>query len=113
VNWRRRWLETGGAAAKPMGGATNNRIKGGDAIWLLALVEAKDDLILRAMQALLREERGVHAGIGSIWRFLAANRITLKKKRLTPAGQERPDVAAARTAWLARQPELDLEVIEI
>lgn len=35
VNWRRR-LETGSAAAKPMGGATNNRIKGEDAVWLLA-----------------------------------------------------------------------------
>jgi transposase len=81
VNWRRRWLETGSAAAKPMGGATNNRIKGEDALWLLALVEAKDDLTLQAMQALLCEERRVDAGIGSIWRFLAANQITLKKRR--------------------------------
>ena len=26
VNWRRRWLATGTAAAKPMGGTTNTRI---------------------------------------------------------------------------------------
>src|SRR5208337_3874115 len=62
VNWRRRWLDT--AAAKPMGGATNTRIKDEDAAWLLALVAAQDDLTLHAMQARLREERGVRAAIG-------------------------------------------------
>jgi transposase len=77
VNWRRRWLT---AAAKPMGGATNTRIKDEDAAWLLALVAAQDDLTLHAMQARLREERGVSAAIGSIWRFLKANKITLKKR---------------------------------
>jgi transposase len=81
VKWRRRWLDTGTAAAKPMGGATNTRIKGEDAAWLLALVAAQDDLTLHAMQARLRKERGVTAAIGSIWRFLRANKITLKKRR--------------------------------
>ena len=80
VNWRRRWLDTGTAAAKPMGGATNTRIKDENAAWLLALVAVQDDLTLRAMQARLREERGVSAAIGSIWRFLKANKITLKKR---------------------------------
>jgi len=80
VNWRRRWLDTGTAAAKPMGGATNTRIKGEDAAWLLALVAAQDDLTLGAMQARLRDEREVSAAIGSIWRFLKANKITLKKR---------------------------------
>ena len=80
VNWRRRWLDTGTAAAKPMGGATNTRIKGEDAAWLLALVAVQDDLTLRGMQAQLREELGVSAAIGSIWRFLKANKITLKKR---------------------------------
>jgi transposase len=50
VDWRRRWLETGRAAAKPRGGATNNRIKGEDAASLVALVEAEDDLKLHAVQ---------------------------------------------------------------
>ena len=107
VNWRRRWLDTGTAAAKPMGGATNTRIKDEDATWLLALVAAQDDLTLHAMQARLREERGVRAAIGSIWRFLKANKITLKKKTLTPVEQDRPDVAASRAAWLETQPALD------
>ena len=73
--------DTGTAAAKPMGGATNTRIKGENAAWLLALVAAQDDLTLRAMQDRLREERGVSAAIGSIWRFLKANKITLKQRR--------------------------------
>jgi transposase len=81
VNWRRRWLDTGTAAAKPMGGATNTRIKDENAAWLLALVAAQNDLTLHAMQARLHEERGVSAAIGSIWRFLKANQITLKKRR--------------------------------
>lgn len=80
VNWRRRWLDTGTAAAKPMGGATNTRIKDEDAAWLLALVAAQDDLTLQAMQARLHEERGLSVAIGSIWRFLKANKITLKKR---------------------------------
>jgi len=80
VNWRRRWLDTGTAAAKPMGGATNTRIKDADAAWLLALVATQNDLTLHAMQARLRAERGVSAAIGSIWRFLKANQITLKKR---------------------------------
>lgn len=63
-----------------MGGATNTRIKDGDAAWLLALVAMQDDLTLHAMQARLREERGVRAAIGSIGRFLKANKITLKKR---------------------------------
>lgn len=70
----------GTAAAKPMGGAANARIKDGDAAWLLALVAAPDDLTLHMMQARLREERGLRAAIGSIWRFLKANKITLKKR---------------------------------
>lgn len=41
VNWRRRWLDTGTAAAKRMGGATNTRIKDEDAAWLLTLVAAQ------------------------------------------------------------------------
>jgi len=44
------------------------------------VVAAQDDLTLHAMQARLREERGVRAAIGSIWRFLKANKITLKKR---------------------------------
>jgi transposase len=79
VNWQRRWLDTGTAAAEPVGGATNTRIKGEDAAWLLALVAAQDDLTLHALQARLHKERGATAAIGSIRRFLRANKITLKK----------------------------------
>ena len=90
VNWRRRWLDTGTAAAKPMGGATNTRIKDENAAWLLELVAARDDLTLQAMQAKLRAERGVKAAISSIWRFLKANKITLKKDpRARRAGSSR------------------------
>jgi transposase len=78
---RRLWLEAGGVGGQAKWARDEQPDQGRDAIRLLALAEEKDDLTLQAMPAILREERGVHAGIGSIWRFLAANRITLKKRR--------------------------------
>jgi transposase len=92
VNWRQRWLAQGNAEAKPMGGATRTRIKGADATWLLKQVADEDDLTLHMMQARLKAERKLSAAIGSIWRFLDANRITLKKNsgtRRTGSGGRR------------------------
>lgn len=93
INWRQRWLAQGDVAAKPMGGATRTRIKGADAAWLLQQIADEDDLTLHMMQARLKAERKLSAAIGSIWRFLDANRITLKKnsgaRRTGPGGRRR------------------------
>src|SRR5262245_65498402 len=67
VNWRRRWLDTGTAAAKPMGGATNRRIEDEDAAGLLAHVAAQTELNLHAMQARLHEQRGVSTATDYSW----------------------------------------------
>src|SRR3954463_14375555 len=40
VKWAQRWRETGGIAAKAMGGDNSSRIKDEDADWVLALVAA-------------------------------------------------------------------------
>ena len=47
----------------------------------LELIDASSHLSLHEMQARLREERGVSAGIGTLWRFFHARAITVKKNR--------------------------------
>ena len=46
IKWMQRWRATGSVAAKPMGGDNSSRLKGADAAWVLALVEAEPDLTL-------------------------------------------------------------------
>src|SRR5688572_18537360 len=38
--------------------------------FLLGLIAEKDDITLAEMQARLKAERGVHAGIGTLWAWL-------------------------------------------
>jgi transposase len=53
------------------------------------------------------ESRGIRASRSAVNRVLKACGLTLKKKSLRAAEQERPDVAAAREVWRERQPSLD------
>jgi transposase len=48
--------------------------------WLLARVAAAPDLTVRALRAELLERRGVQVGYGAVWRFLAREGLTFKKK---------------------------------
>jgi hypothetical protein len=41
-----------------------------------------------------------------MWKTLAALKLTLKKKSLRAAEQDRPDVARARAEWRAKQPDM-------
>jgi hypothetical protein len=43
----------------------------------------------------------------SMWWFLKAQQITLKKRACMPPEQDRPDIAEARRAFIRRQPALD------
>ena len=52
--------------------------------WLLARVAAAPDLTVRALRAELAEVRGVEVGYGAVWRFLAREGLTFKKKACTP-----------------------------
>ncbi len=70
-----------------------------------ALVAAEPDLTIAELRARLAAE-GIAASPAGISRFLAACGLTRKKKTCHAAEQDRPDVAAARTAWRARQPAL-------
>src|SRR5829696_1800567 len=45
----------------------------------LELIAGTPHLSLRELQARLAEEKGVSAGVGTLWRFFAARAITFKK----------------------------------
>lgn len=51
------------------------------AAFLLKLVEATSHISLQEMQMRLKQERGILAGIGTLWRFFKARAITVKKNR--------------------------------
>jgi transposase len=78
VKWSQRHRETGWAAARQVGGrkpysAARERD------WLLARIDEKPDLTLRALLAELAE-RGVVVSYYALWHFFAHEGITFKKK---------------------------------
>jgi transposase len=82
------------------------------AAFLLELIDASSHISLHEMQAELQEERGVSAGIGTLWRFFHARAITVKKTRMAkltgrPAVREQPgrrrDHAESGCAAFARR----------
>jgi transposase len=79
VEWVRVWRDSGGLAAKPMGGDHNSRLKG-ERAWLLERIAAVPDLTLEEIRAELAD-RGIHVGYGTVWRFFAAEGISFKKNR--------------------------------
>ncbi len=106
VEWVQRWRRTGSVAAKRMGGYRRSPLDA-HADLLLGLVAERPDLTVEEIRAELRG-RGIHAGHGSVWRFFARHGISFKKT-VRAAERDRPDVAAARAAWKARQAALDPE----
>lgn len=86
VLWVRRWRETGERTARRQGNPGGSKLDahGG---FLLGLTEGQRDITLEEMRARLLAERGVSAGIGTLWRFFDARGITVKKRRVTPASR--------------------------
>jgi transposase len=81
--WRRLAREQGEPRPGPLGGDRRSGRIEAHAQTILALVEAKPDMTLGEIQASLGE-RGVAAGIATLWRFLRRHRLTLKKSRHMP-----------------------------
>lgn len=78
IRWAQRKQETESFAPKPMGGNRPFSLAG-ERDWLLARIEEKPDLTLRAILAELID-RGVSASYGSVQRFFKAEKISFKKK---------------------------------
>ena len=74
------------------------------AAFILGAIEAKDDVTLVELQALLAE-RGTPVGIGTLWRFFDRHRITRKKDgaRHRAGSPRRPETPRSRAAGLHRR----------
>jgi transposase len=89
IRWRQLVLQHGTPAAKPQGGDRRAARIEAHASFILDAIEAKDDITLVELQALLAE-RGTPVGIGTLWRFFDRHRITRKKRRRTPPSRPAP-----------------------
>jgi transposase len=107
IRWTKRWRETGSYEAKSNKGQSRSPLKKHEE-WLLELVRWESDLTLEEIQCRLLDERQQKAGLGSVWRVFDRHGISFKKS-VRAAEQDRPDVAAARAAWVNDQAKLDPE----
>jgi len=82
IRWRQLALRHGTPAAKAQGGDRRSARIEAHAGFILGAIEAKDDVTLIELQALLAE-RGTPVGIGTLWRFFDRHRITRKKRPRT------------------------------
>ncbi len=96
ILWVRR-ARSGEVAARRQGQPKGSKLDA-HAAFLLELTEATSHISLHEMQAKLREERGVSAGIGTLWRFFHARAITVKKNR--PRLRARPARRQSRARGL-------------
>jgi transposase len=78
VRWSQLERATGSTAPRPHG-PRRQMILLPERDWLLARVAAAPDLTVRALRAELAE-RGVQVGYGAVWRFLAREGLSFKKK---------------------------------
>jgi transposase len=98
--------KTGSLKAKPGGGWRYSKLDGHRS-FLIGRVAEKDDITMPELAAELAE-RGTVVAPSSLSRWLIRNGYRFKKTLLA-SEQDRPDVAAARQAWAARQPRMRLE----
>lgn len=78
VKWSQRHRATGSAEPGQMGGHRGLMLLPARE-WVLARLAAAPDLTLRGLVAELSEQ-GISASYGSVWRLLAAEGLTFKKK---------------------------------
>jgi transposase len=99
ILWVRR-ARSGEVTARRQGQPKGSKLDA-HAAFLLELIEASSHISLQEMQAKLREECGVSAGIGTLWRFFKARAITVKKNR--PRLRARPARRQSRARSLVRR----------
>ena len=80
IRWQAQLQSSGDVAPKKQGGDRKSGRIEAQADFILGEVAAAPDITLAELQAKL-EARGLHVGIGTIWRFFHRRRITFKKNR--------------------------------
>ncbi len=79
VRWSQLERSTGSTTPRPPG-ARRRPVLLAERDWLLARIASAPDLTVRALRAELAERRAVRVGYGAVWRFLAREGLTFKKK---------------------------------
>lgn len=99
VRWVRQWRTTGAVRPKRQGGdQRSHRIEAYRRV-ILAAIEAKADITLVEIAAMLSERHGAAFAPSTIWRFLDRHAVTLKKNSARGrAGAARRRRAAAGVA---------------
>ncbi|WP_343864350.1 IS630 family transposase [Caenispirillum bisanense] len=99
----------GSCAPKPQGRPAGSGKLGPHAAFLIAAVEAKPDITMPELAALLERERGVSAAPCSLSQFLCKHGFTYKKTLLASEAA-RATVSHERHIWTTRrQPRMRLE----
>ena len=94
VRWARRWRAEGHARPRAMGGDRRSRL-GEHGTRVLQLVAGQPDLTLQEIRSALAASCGITVGLSTVYRFLAAHNLTLKK---------RPCTRPSRTARMSPRP---------
>ena len=100
IRWMQRFVQFGNAAANPSGGSTSPLEA--HAPWFLKLIAAQPDLTLDEIVAAMHRH-GIAGSRSAVWRFFDRHKISVKKKSLRAAEQERADVVRARRRWMREQ----------
>ena len=80
TRWVRVWRESGARRPRKQGKPPGSKLDMHEG-FLLGLIEEKVDVTLAEMRRRLADERGVDAGIGTLWQFFKQRQISLKKRR--------------------------------
>ena len=89
IRWAAHASLTGETKAKRQGRRRGSKLDVHES-FLLALIEERDDITLVEMQDLLRAERGMAVGLGTLWRFFTRRSVTWKKSRRTRPSRTAP-----------------------
>jgi len=82
ILWVRRARESGERKARRQGQPRRSKLDP-HRDFLLDLIDTRDDITLLEMQQRLVVERGIRAGVGTIWTFLHRCDMTVKKRQRT------------------------------
>jgi transposase len=89
IRWTARSRTSGTVRPRPVGGDQRSGRIEACAPVILAAVEAKPDITLVELRAVL-SECGVAVAVSSLWRFFARRKITFKKSPRTPRSRTVP-----------------------
>jgi transposase len=89
IRWAQRLRAGGHARARALGGDHRSRLVEHGAT-VVDLVAKRPDLTLQEIRDALATKHGVSVGLTSLWQFLKAQNITLKKRACMPPSRIGP-----------------------